>query len=96
LFGTSSILSTGINIKNLHHLFLTSGGKSSIKLNQSIGRLLRLHASKNTVNIWDIIDDLTIQMKSTLHKNYFFKHFEERLAEYMDNEYEIDEKVIQL
>lgn len=96
VFGTSSILSTGINIKNLHSLMLVSGGKSSVKLNQSIGRLLRTHVSKSTVYIWDIIDDLTIPGKSSTHKNYFYKHFEERLMEYQDSEHPIEEKSIRL
>lgn len=96
LFGTSSILSTGINIKNLHDLFLVSGGKSSIKLNQSIGRLLRLHASKNTVTIWDIIDDFSVISSNSTKKNYFYKHFEERLEQYLENGYEIIEKVIKV
>jgi superfamily II DNA or RNA helicase len=96
LFGTSSILSTGINIKNLHNLFLTAGGKSSIKINQGIGRLLRKHASKNTVSIWDMVDDLCIKNKSTVSKNYYYKHFEERIMLYQENEYEIIEKVLQL
>lgn len=96
LFGTSSILSTGINIKNLHNLFLVAGGKSSIKINQGIGRLLRKHISKSTVTIWDIIDDLTIKNKNTTSKNYYYKHFEERLSLYEENEYDIVEKVIKL
>jgi superfamily II DNA or RNA helicase len=96
VFGTSSILSTGINIKNLHNLMLVSGGKSSIKLHQSIGRLLRTHASKDMVYIWDIIDDCSIIGKSSTHKNYYMKHFLERLVEYMDAEYPIEEKVINL
>ena len=70
MFGTSSILSTGVNIKRLKHLVLTSGGKSSIKINQSIGRLLRLHVSKAITTIWDIVDDLTIKKRTSTHKNY--------------------------
>lgn len=94
LFGTSSILSTGINIKTLRNLVLVAGGKAAIKLNQSIGRLLRLHVSKEIVTIWDIIDDFCIKSKSSVHKNYFYKHFEERLEVYNEHEYTLIEKEV--
>ena len=96
LFGTSSILSTGINIKTLRNLVLVAGGKAAIKLNQSIGRLLRLHVSKEIVTIWDIIDDFCIKSKNSVHKNYFYKHFEERLEVYNEHEYTLIEKEVEV
>mgnify|MGYP003585314575 CR=1 FL=1 len=96
LIGTSSILSTGVNIKNLHNLFLTSGGKSFIRINQSIGRLLRTHPSKNVVKIWDIVDDACIKGKRQIRKNKRYKHFEERMPIYQEHDYETTETVIEL
>ena len=96
IIGTSSILSTGINIKNLHNLFLTSGGKSFIQLNQAIGRLLRLHKSKSLVKIWDIVDDCCVKGRSSTKKNHRYKHFEERLPIYEEHEYDTTEKVISI
>lgn len=52
----TKIFSTGINIKNLHHVVLAAGGKSSVTVVQSIGRGLRLHPNKKQLNIWDISD----------------------------------------
>lgn len=52
----TKIFSTGINIKNLHHVIFAAGGKSSVTVVQSIGRGLRLHPSKKMLNIWDISD----------------------------------------
>lgn len=94
LYGTSSILSTGVNIKRLKNLVFASGGKSSITINQSIGRLLRKHVSKDITTIWDVVDDLTIQRKKSVTKNHFFRHYEERLDIYSENEYNIIEKEI--
>jgi superfamily II DNA or RNA helicase len=54
----SKIFSTGINIKNLHYIIFAGGGKSKIKVLQSIGRGLRLHSSKSTLYIIDIADQL--------------------------------------
>lgn len=96
VFGTTSILSTGINIKNLNNLVLASGGKSDIIINQSIGRLLRLHVKKSLVKIWDIVDVATTKRKNSIKKNYFYKHFEERLEIYNEHEYDIIERTIKL
>lgn len=52
----TKIFSTGINIKNLHHIILAAGGKSSVTVVQSIGRGLRLHPNKKMLSIWDISD----------------------------------------
>lgn len=54
----SKIFSTGINIKNLHYIVFAAIGKARIKIIQSIGRSLRLHASKNRATIFDIGDNL--------------------------------------
>jgi superfamily II DNA or RNA helicase len=54
----SSIFSTGINIKNLHNIFLVALGKAFIRLVQSIGRGLRLHENKNKLRIYDIYDNM--------------------------------------
>lgn len=62
----SKIFSTGINIKNLHYIVFAGGGKSKIKILQSIGRGLRLHEKKRTLYILDIADQLYYGMQ---HQN---------------------------
>ena len=64
----SKIFSTGINIKNLHHIMFCAGGKAFIQIVQSIGRGLRLHPSKTKLTIFDIADTL----------KHGTKHYEER------------------
>lgn len=64
----SAIFSTGINIKNLHYILFAASGKAKIRIIQSIGRGLRLHASKEKLVIFDIFDDL----------KYGRAHFEKR------------------
>jgi superfamily II DNA or RNA helicase len=68
----SKIFSTGINIKNLHYVVFAAIGKAKIKIIQSIGRSLRLHANKKTAYIIDIADNL----------KYSNAHLEERLKLY--------------
>ena len=45
LFGQSSIMSTGINVKNLSRIVFISAGKAQAKIIQAIGRTLRLNAA---------------------------------------------------
>jgi superfamily II DNA or RNA helicase len=68
----SKIFSTGINIKNLHYIMFAGGGKSKIKVLQSIGRGLRLHHSKSQLYIVDIADQL----------HYGSKHYRKRAEFY--------------
>ena len=54
----SKIFAVGISINNLHYIIFCSGGKSRVRVIQSIGRGLRLHKSKSILTIIDIADQL--------------------------------------
>lgn len=92
-FGTTS---TGTNFKNLHHVVLCSSTKSFIRVSQTIGRGMRKHESKEKVNIWDIIDDLTHRTNKTEKENHMLRHSFERIAIFRENGYPISEKEINL
>jgi superfamily II DNA or RNA helicase len=72
LFGQCSILSTGINIKNLTNLVMMVSTKSFSRVIQSIGRTLRLHKDKDTARLFDI----------SFNFKYSQKHLSERLQIY--------------
>ena len=72
------IFSTGISIKNIHHIIFASPYKSKIKVLQSIGRGLRLNSNKEICNIYDFIDDFRYNGKN----NYLFDHFKNRYKLY--------------
>lgn len=80
-FGT---FSTGVNIRNLHNVILASPSKSRIRLLQSIGRGLRISGTKDTVNVYDIADDMRIGT----HTNYTLQHLMERLEIYNSENFE--------
>ena len=70
----SAIFSTGVNIKNLHNIIFTAGGKSFIRTVQSIGRGLRKHDTKEQLLILDICDDLIYGVKhNTKRKEIYDK-----------------------
>lgn len=54
----SKIFSTGISINNIHYIVFAGGGKAKVKILQSIGRGLRLHANKQKLVLIDIADQL--------------------------------------
>jgi len=54
----SKIFSTGISINNIHMILFAAGGKSFVRVVQSIGRGLRLHDSKDRLIIIDVLDQL--------------------------------------
>jgi superfamily II DNA or RNA helicase len=84
----SKIFSTGINIKNLHYIIFASIGKARIKLIQTIGRSLRVHASKERAVIIDLADNLRygrvhVEQRIEIYKresiNYTIKEITEPL-----------------
>ena len=98
IIGSAQTVSTGLNIRRLHNFFATSSTKSSIRLNQSIGRGMRLHEDKDMMRYFDFIDDFSKKTKTgkTLNKNYVLKHSYERLNEYLSAGYPIKELEIQV
>ena len=86
------VFSTGISIKNLHHVIFAHGVKDKITVLQSIGRILRNHSSKDVATLWDIIDDAGIRMKKDpskyKYKNYLLKHAIERIERYASENFD--------
>ncbi|EDB0092224.1 DEAD/DEAH box helicase [Salmonella enterica] len=96
------VFSTGVSIKNLHHVIFAHPTKSGITVRQSIGRALRKHGSKSIATIWDIIDHLAVKTKSKnakkqfSHLNYTLKHALERVKIYNEDRFEYATKTIEL
>lgn len=91
LVASSQVFSRGINIKRIHNVCLISGGKSKIRLLQSIGRGLRLHETKDRLNVLDFVDDLRLKKY-----NFMYKHYTERLSYYKSEGFPYEEKIIEL
>jgi len=87
LIASYGTFSTGISIKNIHNLILASSYKSKIKILQSIGRGLRKMEGKESINVYDIVDDCSIRMKNyPTYENSSLKHFNKRKMIYEDKE----------
>ena len=83
LIAPYQVMSTGVNLRNLHFLILASPLKAFTTISQSLGRLMRKHPSKTEAIIFDIVDNLG--------KNcIFLKQYKHRVeASYIPEEFEI-------
>lgn len=79
-FGT---FSTGINVTNLHAVYLTESFKSDILIKQSIGRGLRKHATKDRLIVVDFVDDF----RTGKFTNYLYRHSTERRRIYKEERF---------
>jgi len=70
----SKIYGEGVDIPRLKTLILAGGGKSSVKIIQQVGRLLRIFPGKEKAIIYDFQDNV----------RYLKKHFEARYEIYKD------------
>lgn len=80
LVASYGTFSTGINIKNLHSVYLTESFKSDTIIRQSIGRGLRTHKNKNVLMVFDFVDDFSLGK----YKNYLFRHSQTRIEIYKE------------
>jgi superfamily II DNA or RNA helicase len=85
ILGSYGTMSTGVNIKNLHHVVFASPSKSRIRVLQSIGRGLRKAKGKESVMLYDIADDFR---KQGGRNNFTLNHLAERIKYYVDEDFE--------
>jgi superfamily II DNA or RNA helicase len=88
IIASYGIFSTGVNIKNLHHIIFAFSAKGKIRILQSIGRGLRKNENKERTILYDIADDC--------EKNYTLSHFMERVKIYNEEEFDYEIKTISL
>ena len=84
IFGSYGTMSTGINIKNLHHVVFASPSKSRIRVLQSIGRGLRKAKGKDSVLLYDIADDFR---NNGGRENFTLRHLAERIKFYVEEDF---------
>lgn len=96
LIATYATASTGLNIPRLHNIVFYSSYKSKIKILQSIGRGLRKHESKESMILWDVVDDLRYQHGTKLVDNYIFKHFKARKTYYEEQGFKFTDSLFKL
>jgi superfamily II DNA or RNA helicase len=86
LIASLGTTSTGVSINKLHHMIAASPSKSKIKVLQSIGRMLRMHAEKDVAILYDIVDDLSYKSQTNFTLNHFLERCKIYDAEKFDYE----------
>ena len=84
--------STGINIRNLHHIVFASFSKSVIRVLQSIGRGARLAEGKDYFEVHDLCDNLIKKSK----QNFSMQHGLARIEIYNNQKFDYEIKKINL
>ncbi len=84
IVGSVGVLSTGTNIVALDNVIFASPSKSKIRNLQSVGRGLRVSATKKSATLYDIADDFSWKAR----ENFTLKHFFERIKIYSEEKFE--------
>lgn len=91
LISNYAILSTGVNIKNLHNMIFATPLKSYTTITQSIGRGIRKHSSKDKFTVFDLVDNLGKRK----YGGTFYKQYKHRLStSYYPEGYQVHESVL--
>ncbi|QIN96887.1 RNA-DNA + DNA-DNA helicase [Synechococcus phage S-H34] len=85
ILGSYGTMSTGVNIKRLHHVIFASPSKSRVRVLQSIGRGLRKGKGKEECVLYDIADDFREDRYGK--ENFTYKHLAERIKFYVDEDF---------
>ena len=85
ILGSYGTMSTGVNIKRLHHVIFASPSKSRVRVLQSIGRGLRKGKGKESCKLYDIADDFRARRGGK--ENFTYKHLAERLKFYVEEDF---------
>lgn len=108
LVGTYKTISTGFSVKNLHYGCLIETLKSRTKNIQTIGRLLRLHNSKQKAKVFAFVpiiryiteSEQTNSENNKNHKNtqfgFLYWHHKKRMKYYAEEKLEHDALVVDL
>lgn len=87
------VMSTGINIRNLHTLVFASPLKAFTTISQSLGRLMRKHKDKKESIVIDIVDNFGLRKPGGV----FYKQYKHRLtSSYIPEEFDVTETSIDL
>jgi len=78
------VFSEGINILNLHNIFITESSKSEYQVRQMLGRGMRLMEGKEIINVIDFCDNFIYGSNKYQKINYLMRHAYARERIYKD------------
>lgn len=100
IVGTYDTIGTGISVHNNHWGLMLEPVKSFNKIEQLIGRFMRMHVNKSKFILYDIVDDLRVHFsengKNVLKRNYLYDWHLERIKIYQRHGFKMSKQEISL
>ena len=88
LVASTGTFSEGIDLPNIHNLFITESHKSEIIIRQMLGRPMRLREGKDQVVVMDFSDNFFWNgVNHFQRKNYLMRHAAEREKTYKEKKF---------
>ena len=87
LVASIGTFSEGINILNVHNLFIIESYKSEIIIRQILGRGMRLMNGKDKINVFDFADNYKYGNHYIQKNNYLMRHSKERENIYKEKKF---------
>ncbi len=78
------VFSEGINVLNLHNIFIVESSKSEYQVRQMLGRGMRLMEGKEVITVIDFSDNFEYGSHKYQKVNYLMRHAKERERIYKD------------
>lgn len=87
LIASIGTFSEGIDILNLHNIYIVESSKSEIIVKQMLGRGMRLMNGKDFITVFDFSDNFIYGTHKWQRKNYLIRHADERRKIYKEKRF---------
>ena len=87
LVASIGTFSEGIDILNLHNIYIVESSKSEIIVRQILGRGMRLMSGKEKITVFDFSDNFQYGSNQWQKKNYLLRHADERRKIYKEKNF---------
>jgi superfamily II DNA or RNA helicase len=87
LVASIGTFSEGIDILNLHNIYIVESSKSEIIVRQILGRGMRLMNGKDKITVFDFSDNFQYGSNQWQKKNYLLRHADERRKIYKEKNF---------
>lgn len=87
LVASIGTFSEGIDILNLHNIYIVESSKSEIIVRQILGRGMRLMNGKDKITVFDFSDNFQYGSNPWQKKNYLLRHADERRKIYKEKSF---------
>ena len=87
LVASIGVFSEGIDILNLHNIYIVESSKSEIIVRQMLGRGMRLMDGKEKITVFDFSDNFQYGTHPWQKRNYLLRHADERRKIYKNKRF---------